>query len=180
MTRRLANPKSITIAGVTWTGSQFHQAPLLLELPEPGRRVGFARFCILEFCRGARLLSSIFPEVPANRVCRVPRLWMVDDNVRSVKQWQSDMPVEDTNTSNDIKISFYHAMNAVAQLRDAKKFAAIGFDASGKSQTQGGRARSEDDMWSLDSRAQSMFKFVRLELAQCVPIFCSQTRLSRF
>jgi len=52
------------------------------------------------------------------------------------------------------------------RLRDAKQYAAIGFDASGKSQTV---ARSEDNKFFLDSRAQSMFKFVRLELEQCVP-----------
>jgi hypothetical protein len=130
-------------------GSDALKAPLLFQLPEPERRIGFARFCVLEFCRGATLLSSVIPDIPVQQACTVPRFWMVDDKVRSIKVWGEG------EGEDDDPISFTVAMHTVAELPDAEKFAAIGFAAAGKAQSRTDGRRATQRKFSVNADAVS-------------------------
>ena len=136
-------------------GDDPRTTPLLFALPEAGRRVGFARFCVLEFCRGAVLLSRA-PGVAHRAPCCVPRCWMVDDNVRSVKQWGPSGLQAD-----DVAASFLDVLRTVGRLKVARDYAAVGIASSGKGTV------SRGERFAVDAKATSIFKFCRFELAQC-------------
>ena len=136
-------------------GDDPRTTPLLFALPEAGRRVGFARFCILEFCRGAVLLSRA-PGVAHRAPCCVPRCWMVDDNVRSVKQWGPS-----GRKADDVAASFLDVLRTVGRLKVARDYAAVGIASSGKGTV------SRGERFAVDAKATSIFKFCRFELAQC-------------
>ena len=136
-------------------GDDPRTTPLLFALPEAGRRVGFARYCVLEFCRGAVLLSRA-PGVAHRAPCCVPRCWMVDDNVRSVKQWGPSGLQAD-----DVAASFLDVLRTVGRLKVARDYAAVGIASSGKGTV------SRGERFAVDAKASSIFKFCRFELAQC-------------
>ena len=136
-------------------GDDPRTTPLLFALPEAGRRVGFSRFCVLEFCRGAVLLSRA-PGVAHRAPCCVPRCWMVDDNVRSVKQWGPSGLLAD-----DVAASFLDVLRTVGRLKVARDYAAVGIASSGKGTV------SRGERFAVDAKATSIFKFCRFELAQC-------------
>ena len=124
---------------------------LVLTLPEDGRRVGFARFCIGTLAHGCCCwLDGSFLHLKA------PRYFTIDDNVTSVQIY------EDDGFSKVASSRFSDAMNEMALLSDIEKFALVGVASAGKESSTFEPAK--DNLCLVNSL--NLYKFLYVNTAQ--------------